>query len=153
MDTLITFPEVKEFLKNPHSLAPCPDFTRLETLRWHMNEAQKQLSCPQSTIHGWVGLVIYPTMYAFTKMIPFSLPHDPGDVTTLSSIAAPAAIKIAKHLFESNKMYFTSYKNIYRACFKMLNHNISNKPKCQPTHNSKAGILPWLSRMYSTSLS
>jgi hypothetical protein len=93
MDTLITFPEVKEFVKNPQSLAPRPDFTRLCALRRHMIEALKQLSCPQSAIHGWASLVMHPTMYALTKMIPFAVPHDPGDVPTLPSFAAPAGIK------------------------------------------------------------
>ncbi len=45
-------------------------------------------------------------------MIPFHVPNNPGNVPTLPSFAAPAAIKIAKHLFKRDKMYFTSYKNI-----------------------------------------
>jgi hypothetical protein len=64
MDTLITFAEVEGFLKNPPSLAPRPGFTRLRALRKHMINALKQLSCPQSAIHGWADLVMHPTMYA-----------------------------------------------------------------------------------------
>ncbi len=52
MDTLIKFVEVEGFLKNPPSIAPRPDFTRLRTLRCHMIEVLKQISCPQSAIHG-----------------------------------------------------------------------------------------------------
>jgi hypothetical protein len=48
------------------------------------------------------------------------------------SFAAPAAIKIAKHLYKRDKMYFMLYKNIYRACLKMLNNNIANKFKMSP---------------------
>ncbi len=62
-------------------------------------------------------------------MIPFAVPYNPGDVPTLPSIAMPAAINIAERLFERDKTYFTSYKNIYHACFKMLNNNIANKFK------------------------
>ncbi len=65
-------------------------------------------------------------------MVPFQVPNDPGNVPTLPSFAAPAAIKIAKRLFERDKMYFTSYKNIYSACFKMLKNNIANKFKMSP---------------------
>ncbi len=129
MDTLITFPEVEGFLKDPPSTAPRPDFIRLCALHWHTIEALKQLSCPQSAIHGWAGLVMHPTMYALIKMTPFSVRCNLGDVCTLPSFAAPAAIKIAARLFERDKMYFTSYKNIFCACFKLLNNNISNKFK------------------------
>ncbi len=47
----------------------------------------------------------------------------------MPSFAAPSAIKIAKRLFKRDKTYFTSYKNIYCACFKMLNDNIASKFK------------------------
>ena len=62
-------------------------------------------------------------------MIPFQVTNNPGNVLTLLSFTAPAAIKIAKHLFERDKTYFRSYKNIYHACFKMPNNNIANKFK------------------------
>jgi hypothetical protein len=75
---------------------------------------------------------MHPTMYALIEMVPFHVPSNPGDVPTLPSFAAPAAIKIAKHLLEWDKMYFTSYQNIYGACFKMLNDNIANKFKMSP---------------------
>jgi hypothetical protein len=111
-----------------------------------MIEALKQLSCPQSAIYGWAGLVIHPTMYALIaliKMIPFQVPNDPGNVPTLPSFAVPAAIKIAMRLFERVKMYFTSYKNTYRACFKMLNNNITNKFKMSPDPR----CIGWISTM------
>ncbi len=62
-------------------------------------------------------------------MIPFAVPRNPGDVPTLPSFTAPTAIKFAERLFERDKTYFTSYKNIYRVCFKMLNDNIANEFK------------------------
>jgi hypothetical protein len=110
MDTLITFTKVKGFLKNPPSFALRPDFTRLRVLRHHMINALKQLSCPQSTIHGWAGLVMHPTMYALIQLVAFQVPGDPSDVPTLPAFAAPAQIKIAECLFERDKTYFMSYK-------------------------------------------
>jgi hypothetical protein len=129
MDTLIMCVDVEGFLKNSPYLAPRPDFTRLRMLCRHMIKALKQLSCPQSAIHGWAGLVMHPIMNPLIKMVPFQIPNNPHDVPMLPSFAAPAAIKIAKQLFERDKMYFTSYKNIYHACFKMPNNNIANKFK------------------------
>jgi hypothetical protein len=132
MDTLIMFVEVEGFLKNPPSLAPHTDFTCLHALHRHMIKALKQLSCPQSAIHEWARLSMHPTMYALIKTVPFQVPNNPGNVPTLPSFAAPVAIKIAKHLFERDKTYFTSYKNIYCACFKMMNIYIANKFKMSP---------------------
>jgi hypothetical protein len=97
-----------------------------------MIEALKQLSCPQSAIHGWAGLLMHPTMYALIKMVPFQVPNNPGNIPTLPSFAAPAAIITAKHLFEKDKTYFTSYTNIYHVCFKMPNDNIANEFKMSP---------------------
>ncbi len=65
-------------------------------------------------------------------MVPFQVPNNPGNVPTLPSFAAPAANKIAERLFKRDKTYFMSYKNIYRACFKMLNNNIAKKFKMSP---------------------
>ncbi len=76
-------------------------------------------------------------------MGPFQIPNNPGDVPMLLSFAAPAAIKIAKRLFERDKMYFTSYKIIYRACCKMLNDNIANKFKISPNPR----LIGWNSTM------
>ncbi len=89
------FAEVEGFLKNPPSLAPHPDFTHLRALHKHMIDMLKQLSCPQSAIHGWAGLVMHPTMYALIEMVAFQVPRDPGNVPTLPNLAAPAQISWA----------------------------------------------------------
>ena len=46
MDSLITFDEAVGFLKNPPSLSPRPDFSKLCALRKHMVKSLKQLMCP-----------------------------------------------------------------------------------------------------------
>ncbi len=65
-------------------------------------------------------------------MVPCQVPNNPGNVPMLPSFAAPAGIKIAERLFKRDKTCFTSYKNIYHACFKMLNDNIANEFKMSP---------------------
>ena len=52
MDSLITFDEAAEFLQNPPSLSPRPNFSKLRALKKYMVKALKQLVCPQSQIHG-----------------------------------------------------------------------------------------------------
>ena len=43
MDSLITFDKAAEFLKNPPSLSPRPDFSKFCALRKHMVKALKKL--------------------------------------------------------------------------------------------------------------
>jgi hypothetical protein len=63
----------------------------------------------------------------------FPSTRNPGDVPTFPTFAAPAPIKNVERLFKRDKTYFTLYKNIYRACYKMvLNNNIANKFKMSP---------------------
>ncbi len=49
MDQLITIEEVAEFLKNPPSVSPRPDFGKVHTLQKHIIKALKQLECPRAT--------------------------------------------------------------------------------------------------------
>jgi hypothetical protein len=72
---------------------------------------------------------MHPTIYALIEMVPFQVPRNHDNVPTFPSFAAPAPIKITKRLFKRDKIYFTSFKDIYRACFKMLNDNIENEFK------------------------
>ncbi len=78
MNSLITYDEAAEFLKNPPSLSPRPDFTKMRVLRKHMVKALKQLLCPQSTVHGWTGMVLSPMMYALLEPTSFAIPGNPG---------------------------------------------------------------------------
>jgi hypothetical protein len=140
MDTFITFVEVKGFLKNRPSCMPRPDFTRLCVLGWHMIEALKQLSCPQSGIHGWAGLIMHPTMYALIKMIPFAVPHNPGDVLTLPSFGAPTAIKIAERLLKGTRgiSRLINLSIVHASRCSMI--TLQKSSNCQPKSDSKAGI-------------
>jgi hypothetical protein len=99
MDHLIKYEDVVEFLKNPPTFSPFPDFAKLRAMQKHMVKAHKQLVCPQSMIHGWLGLVILPMVYALLEPNPFVTPADPGAVVVYAQFALPAQIKTADAMF------------------------------------------------------
>jgi hypothetical protein len=74
MNQLITFDEAAGFLKNPPSVMPCPDFTKIRVMQTHITKALKQLDCPQSLIHVWPGLAMDPAMYRLIELSPFVAP-------------------------------------------------------------------------------
>ena len=135
MDAIITLEEVTGFLKNPPSLAPRPDFNRLRALRQHIVRALKQLTCPQSAIHGWSGLAITPAMYLLIEPQPFAEPPDPGNTAIYPQFSPPSTMKMIDATFTRDKNYYLSFKNIHRACFKMLDDSISNQFKVSNTPN------------------
>jgi hypothetical protein len=120
MDTIITFDEVAECLRDPPTVLLRPSFASLRALRQHMIRALKLFECPQSTTQGWSGLVMSPTIYSLLEANAFMVPVDPGPSATYTPFAPPATIKMIDAAFERDKNYFLSYKNVYRACFRML---------------------------------
>ena len=78
MDNTISFEEVAALVANPPSLAPRPNFTNLRNLRRHIQRALQRLSCPQSNILGWAGLIMARSMYSLLTTSPFLLPSVPG---------------------------------------------------------------------------
>ncbi len=134
MDSLITYKEVVEFLKNPPTMLPRPDFAKLQALRKHMTQAFKQLVCPQSQIHGWTGLVMDPGLYTLIKPVAFTVPLNPGTLPMYQNFAPPAMMRMVEYAFKQNKNYFLSFSNINRACFRMLDDSVpiqfkvSNQP-------------------------
>ena len=117
MDSLITFDEAVELLKNPPSLSPRPDFLKLRALRKHMVKALKQLVRPQSQIHGWSGMVLSQMVYALLEPNPFSIPGNPGPVAICTQFATSAMIKQSNNLFKSLQIEHQLYENIWSACF------------------------------------
>jgi hypothetical protein len=92
MDAVITFKEVTEFLKNPPLLAPRLDFNQLCALCQHIVRALKQLTCPQSPIHGWSRLAIAPGVYALLELQAFVEPLNPGTTAVYLPFLPPSAI-------------------------------------------------------------
>ncbi len=117
MDRIIKYELVTEFLKNPPTLSPCLDFTKLHALQKPMARALKQLVCPQSAIHGWLGLVLLPMVYALFEPNPFLASVYLGDVGVYPQFALPAQIKTANAMFARAQNQWKSYKYIQCACF------------------------------------
>jgi hypothetical protein len=131
MDAIIDYDKAAGFLKNPPSLEPCPNFTNICALQKHIVQALVQLSCPQSDIHGWSGLAMDPTTYLLLEGVAFFIPPDPGLTAIFPSGAGVArtAMKTIQATFDSDKNYYLSYKNITRACFRMLDANVLDQFK------------------------
>jgi hypothetical protein len=135
MDAIITFKEVTEFLKNLPSLALCPDFNPLRALHQHIVTALKQLTCPQSLIHGWSGLAINPGVYALLEPRAFAEPPNPGATAVYLQSLPPATMKMIDATFAWDKNYYLSFLNINQARFKMLDETVSNQFKVSNTPN------------------
>ena len=134
MDAIIDFNEVADFLKNPPSLEPRPDFTKIRALRKHIVMALAQLQCPQEAIHGWSGLAVDPAAYQLLTGKVFIIPPDPGPTAVYPAWAAPNDAQTIDAKFLRAKNYYLSYQNIHRACFRMLDatvlaqFKVSNNP-------------------------
>jgi hypothetical protein len=126
MDAVIDYDKAADFLKNPPSLEPRPNFTNIRALQKHIVQALVQLSCPQSDIHGWSGLTMDPTTYLLLEGTAFTVPPDPSPAAIFPCGAgvAQTAIKTIQATFDRDKNYYLSYKNITRACFCMLDANV-----------------------------
>ncbi len=94
-----------------------------------MVKVLKQLVCPQSAIHGWLGLVLLPMVYTLLEPNPFVTPADPGAVAVYAQFALPAQMKTTSVMFIWAQNEYGSYKNIMKACFRMLDENISDQFK------------------------
>jgi len=89
----------------------------------------------------WTRIPIIPT---FTKGA-FNIPPDPGPTVVFPGGAAIArtAMKTITVTFERAKNYFLSYTNITRACFRMLDANVSAQFKV----SNNANLTGWNSTM------
>jgi hypothetical protein len=110
MDNIVAFDRVVGFLRNPPTVAPRLDFSKLRALRQHIIKALKRLECPQSYIHGWLGLTMALNVYALLKPNPFVVPGNPGPAMVYTQFAPPVVIKMIDAMFKQDKNYFLSYK-------------------------------------------
>jgi hypothetical protein len=94
-------------------------------------------------MHGWLGLAMAPAVYALLEPNAFMVPTDTGAAPIYTPFAMPVVIKMIDATFEREKNYFLSYKNIYRACFRMLDDLIPNQSKVSNT----PALLGWNTTM------
>ena len=152
MDNVISYDEIVALVANPPSLAPRPNFTNLRNLRRHIQHALMRVSCPQSNILGWAGLIMSRAMYGLLTTTPFRLPMDLGplaiyypnkipivdtqgdpvrDAMGEPTYQAQPAIGRAEQAtidvsFKRGKNYWKSYMNIRRAVFNCLDDGIDD---------------------------
>ncbi len=100
MDTIVPFNDVVDCLRNPPSVHPRPDFAKLHALHLHLTKALKFFECPQSALHGWLGLTMAPAVYALLEPVPFFMPTDPGAAPVYTPFAMLATIKMIDATFE-----------------------------------------------------
>ncbi len=129
MDHTITFDEVTGFLKNPPTLSPRPDLVKIRALRKHTVPALKQLTCPQSVIYGWWGLILAPMVYALLEPNPFQSPIDPGAVAVYTQFVTASMMKTADAIFTRAQNKWNLFRIIQRACFCMLDELVSDQFK------------------------
>jgi hypothetical protein len=122
MDAIIEYNEAAGFLKNPPSLEP--NFANICALQNHDVKALSQLFCPQSAVHGWLGLTMDPATYNLLEGVAFAIPNDPRPTPVYPQWAAPTTIKMINVTFVWDKNYFLSFKNIAQACFRMFDENV-----------------------------
>jgi hypothetical protein len=118
MDAIIDYDEVVGFLKIP----PCWSHARILPVI----KVLFQLFCPQrAAIHGWSGLAINPTTYLLLEGTALVIPMDPGATGVYPQWGACTTVKMIDTTFLQDKNYFSSYKNLARACFCMFDTNIA----------------------------
>jgi hypothetical protein len=152
MDTIISYNEVAALVANPPTIAPHPNFTNVRNLRRHILCALMHVSCPQSNILGWAGLIMSRAMHGLLTTSPFCISTDQGllaiyyltripivdtqgdpvfDGLGLPTYKAQPAIGRAEQAtidirFKCAKNYWESYQNIQRAVFNCLDDGINN---------------------------
>jgi hypothetical protein len=152
MNTLITYEEVAALIANPPLIAPHPNFTNLRNITRHILRALQHISCPQSNILGWAGLIMARAMYALLTPTLFQLPSDPGplaiyyptptaiiinagapvlDAPGQPTCNVPPPIDRATQAtinlrFSRTRNYWLSYLNIRQAVYNLLDDNIDN---------------------------
>jgi hypothetical protein len=152
MDATITYDEVVALLETIPSPKPCPNFERIRVLRRHFERALQCLPCPQSTLHGWKGMVMARELYALLTPTAFCLPTNPGPnvvyvqaIVNIGNALHPAPLTCTEQAtidmtFTRRKHYFLSMRNIERACFTApylsVNNTfkVSNDPATQGWH-------------------
>ena len=142
MNTVISYDAVRTLLANPPSINPRPNFFNIRELRKHFAKALKRIPCPQSPVNGWAGAVMSPEMYALIDQNPFHLNIAPTTPTPAypnkynpDGDLVPYTREEKSTIdakFELSKNYFETWKNIYRACYDVLDEHVNDAYKVAP---------------------
>ncbi len=155
-DTTITYDEVAALLGTILSLKPCPNFDQMRVLRRHIEQALQCLPCPQSTLHGWKGMVMAQELYALLTPTPLRLPTNPGPNTVyMQAIVNPGNVPYPTPLtyteqamidttFTCPKHYFLSMRNIDCTCVTAFDLSINDAFKV-PNDPAIQGWHAWMS--------
>ncbi len=86
-----------------------------------------------------------PATYILLERVAFVVPPNPGPTVIFPEGAAIArtVMKTTQATFDRDKNYFLSYKNISRACFRMLDANVLAQFKV----SNSAALTGWKSTM------
>ena len=76
-----------------------------------------------------------PALYNLLEPNAFVLPVLPGGTAIYPQFAAPAQMKMINNVFARNKNYYSSFMNINRACFRMLDKTVPDQYKVSNTPN------------------
>ena len=113
MDDIIPYNDIMEMLKSPPTLAPRPNFFRLQVFLRHIVNVMKQfphLGYPQ---HVWAGMVLQPAIFSLINAVPFVPPMNPGLIAIYLPFFLTPAIKMMDNQFKINKNMFKTYTNIH----------------------------------------
>jgi hypothetical protein len=165
MHATITYDEVAALIGiNIPTLNPHPNFEQIQILCRHFERALQCPPCPQTTLHGWKGMVMAQELYTLLMPMSFHLPNNPGNAAIYVHLVQPVnATPLTRTeqasintQFTRAKHNFLSMHNIERVCFTALNASIndafkvSNDPTIQGLHAGMhvINILDQLSRIY-----
>jgi hypothetical protein len=142
MDIIITYDVVQTLLANPPSLNPCPNFFNIQKFGSHFARAPKKIPCPQSPVNGWAGAVMSPVMYVLIDPNLFHLNITPTIGTPAYPIKYNSDGEVVPFTceekstinlkFSMDKNYFKTWKNIYQACYDMLDAHVNDAFKVAP---------------------
>jgi hypothetical protein len=168
MDVTISFNEVTTLLGVIPTLEPRPNFEHIRVLRQHFKRTLQRLPCPQSTLHGWKGMMMARELYTLLTPTPFRLPTNPVAHAVYvwpinrsnTGVIPDPAVPLTRTeqttidtMFSHHKHHYQCMLNIKCACFTALDASInvpfqvSNNPTIQGWHvrMSKMVILNQLS--------
>jgi hypothetical protein len=88
-------------------------------------------------------------MYSLIEVNPLITPPDPGPTPVYNAgFQTPQQMKMTEQVWENDKIYFLSYGNIHRACFRLLDElvrpefKVSNVPALLEMSASCRGFFP-----------